>query len=44
MVCVWPPQTSMNLNRSWSPASAAICATNALAIVGSLYSSTKRIS
>src|ERR1700733_3638617 len=42
MVCVWPPHTSMNLNAS-SPASAVICATNAPAVVGSLYSSTNRI-
>ena len=38
-MCVWPPHTSMNLNAS-SPASAVICATSALAVVGSLYSST----
>src|ERR1700732_4993386 len=39
MVWVWPPHTSMNLNAS-SPASAVIWATSALAVVGSLYSST----
>ena len=42
MVWVWPPHTSMNLNSS-SPASAVICATSALAAVGSRYSSTKRM-
>src|SRR5580692_1399603 len=43
MVWVCPPHTSMNLNAS-SPARAVIWVTRALAIVGSLYSSTNRMS
>src|ERR1700722_11279601 len=42
MVCVWPPHTSMNLKWS-SAASSVMRATSARAIVGSRYSSTKRI-
>src|SRR5258705_892342 len=43
MVCVWPPQTSMNLYSRPGSHNSAIRADSACALSASRYSSTKRI-